>query len=64
MAETGFTSFPVVERGAPGHLLGMVGLPDLLRARERQLADERHRQRWLRIRLFQGEQGNQPQTAD
>jgi CBS domain-containing protein len=54
MADTGLTSFPVVERGEPGRLLGIVGLRDLLRARERQLSDERHRERWLRIRLFRG----------
>lgn len=50
MAETGLTSFPVVQREDLGALLGMIGLTDLLRARERQLADERHRQRWIRIR--------------
>ncbi len=55
MAETGLTSFPVVDRNDPGHLLGLVALPDLLRARERQLSDERHRQRWIRIRLFRGD---------
>lgn len=54
MAETGLMSFPVVERDDPGQLLGMVGLVDLLRARERQLADERVRERWIRIRLFRG----------
>lgn len=58
MAETGLTSFPVVERNDPGSLLGMVGLPDLLRARERQLSDDRHRERWIRVRLFRG--GRQP----
>ncbi|HVL23801.1 MAG TPA: chloride channel protein [Thermomicrobiales bacterium] len=64
MAETGLTAFPVVERDAPGNLLGMIGLPDLLRARERQLSDERHRQRWIRIRLFRGESSPELQAAD
>jgi chloride channel protein, CIC family len=64
MAETGLTSFPVVERDEPGQLLGMVGLPDLLRARERQLSEERHRQRWIRIRLFRGNASQEMQLAD
>ena len=54
MAESGLMSFPVVDREAPGQVLGMIGLQDLLRARERQLSDERHRERWIRIRLFPG----------
>ncbi len=54
MADTGLTSFPVVEPGEPGRLLGIVGLRDLLRARERQLSEERNRERWLRVRLFRG----------
>ena len=52
MAETGLTSFPVVERADPTHLLGMIGLADLLRARERQLADERDRHGWIKVRFF------------
>ncbi|HWV23127.1 MAG TPA: chloride channel protein, partial [Thermomicrobiales bacterium] len=54
MADSGLTSFPVVEREQPGKLLGMITFSDLLRARERQLSDERVRERWIRIRLFQG----------
>lgn len=54
MADTGLMSFPVVERDHPGRLLGLVGLRDLLIARERQLSDERDRERWIRIRLFRG----------
>jgi H+/Cl- antiporter ClcA len=61
MADTGLTSFPVVERGEPGRLLGIVGLRDLLRARERQLSEERNRERWLRVRLFRG--GSAPAVA-
>jgi CBS domain-containing protein len=64
MAETGLTAFPVVAREAPGELLGMVGLPDLLRARERQVTDERVRQRWIRIRVFGGAPTADAQAAD
>ena len=51
MAETGFTRFPVVERGDARKLAGMVSLNDLLRARTRLLEEERRRERVLRIRL-------------
>jgi CIC family chloride channel protein len=51
MAETGLTHFPVVERGDEHKLLGMIGLRDLLSARTRNLAEERDRERVLRIRL-------------
>jgi chloride channel protein, CIC family len=66
MADTGLTSFPVVEPGEPGRLLGIVGLRDVLRARERQLSDERHRERWLRVRLFRGGEATStiPEAAD
>jgi CIC family chloride channel protein len=52
MAETGLTRFPVVERDDPRRLLGIVSLNDLLRARERNLEEERHRERVLRLRFF------------
>jgi hypothetical protein len=42
----------------------MVGLPDLLRARERQLSDERHRQRWINVRLFGGTADVDARAAD
>jgi len=51
MAETGLTRFPVVDRGDKRKLLGMIGLRDLLSARTRNLAEERDRERVLRIRL-------------
>jgi H+/Cl- antiporter ClcA/CBS domain-containing protein len=51
MAETGLTRFPVVERGDPAKLLGMISLRDLLSARTRNLAEERDRERVLRIRI-------------
>ncbi len=52
MVESGLTAFPVVARDSPGELLGMIGLRDLLKARERQLSEERHRERTLRVRLI------------
>jgi H+/Cl- antiporter ClcA/predicted transcriptional regulator len=52
MAETGLTRFPVVSRDDPHRILGIVALTDLLRARERNLLEERHRARHLRMHLF------------
>ncbi|QBD83664.1 chloride channel protein [Ktedonosporobacter rubrisoli] len=52
MAETGFTRFPVVERGDRRKLVGMVSLNDLLKARTRNLAEERKREQVLRIRML------------
>jgi CBS domain-containing protein len=51
MAETGFTRLPVVDADDEKRLLGMVSLDDLLRARTRNLAEERTRERTLRLRL-------------
>jgi chloride channel protein, CIC family len=51
MAETGLTRFPVVDRGGDRKLVGVIGLRDLLSARTRNLAEERDRERVLRIRL-------------
>jgi len=51
MAETGRTRMPVVERDNPGKLVGIVSLTDLLRARTRNLEEERRRERVLRIRF-------------
>jgi len=51
MAETGFTRFPVVDRDDPRKLLGIVSLNDLLKARVRNLEEERHRERVLHMRL-------------
>ena len=39
-------------RDNPGKLVGMISLTDLLRARTRNLEEERHRERVLRLRLF------------
>ena len=51
MAESGITRFPVVERGPDRHLAGIIGLPDLLRARELTFEEEHKRERVLRLRL-------------
>lgn len=51
MAESGFTRMPVIDRADGGRLAGMISLEDLLRARSRNLTEERHRERVLRIRL-------------
>jgi CIC family chloride channel protein len=52
MAETGFTRFPVVERQNPRKLVGIVSLTDLLKARAHNLAEDRQRERVLRIRML------------
>jgi CBS domain-containing protein len=51
MAESGLTRFPVVDRSDSRELVGMIGLRDLLSARTRNLAEERNRERVLRLRL-------------
>jgi CIC family chloride channel protein len=51
MAATGLTRFPVVQRGEGSQLTGIIGLQDLLKARELSLDDEHHRERVLRLRL-------------
>jgi CBS domain-containing protein len=56
MAESGFTRFPVLDPGDDQRLVGMVSLNDLLRARTRNLEDERARERVLRIRMPFGRQ--------
>ena len=50
MAETGLTRLPVVDRDT-GQMAGMISLHDLLMARVRNLNEERHRERVLRLRL-------------
>jgi chloride channel protein, CIC family len=51
MAEAGLTRFPVVDRADPRKLIGMISLSDLLAARARNLEEERHRERVLRLHL-------------
>jgi CIC family chloride channel protein len=48
MAEKGFTCLPVVER-ATQKFLGLIALQDLLKARERDLNEERRRERHLPV---------------
>ncbi len=52
MAETGRTRLPVIESDEPHRLLGLVSLNDLLKARTRSLAEERHRERVLRFHFW------------
>jgi CBS domain-containing protein len=51
MAASGRTRMPVVQRGDPLKVLGMIALADLLRARTRDLEEEHRRERVLRLRL-------------
>lgn len=49
MAETGFTRFPVIDHDTH-KLVGLVSLTDLLKARTRNLEEERVRERVIRMR--------------
>jgi CBS domain-containing protein len=49
MAHTGLTHFPVIERGNGQHLVGLIALDDLLRARQLNLEAERRRERVFRF---------------
>jgi chloride channel protein, CIC family len=51
MAETGLTRLPVVERST-GKFLGLIALDDLLKARTRNLQEERRREQTLKLRFF------------
>ncbi|HVR05687.1 MAG TPA: chloride channel protein, partial [Solirubrobacteraceae bacterium] len=51
MVASGHTVLPVVDRNEPPRLVGLVSHFDLLRARERVLIEERHRERPLAPRL-------------
>ena len=51
MATTGLTHFPVVRQNGGHELLGLIGLQDLLKARELSVAEESHRERVLRVRV-------------
>ncbi|MGH6618106.1 MAG: chloride channel protein, partial [Alphaproteobacteria bacterium] len=55
MAEHGLTRLPVVAPDNSSQLLGMISLRDLLHARSRNLTEERHRERTLRIRFLERE---------
>lgn len=51
MAITGLTRFPVVAREDPTRLVGLITISDFLRARQRNLDEERTRERTLTLRL-------------
>src|SRR5262245_33174364 len=51
MAETGLTTFPVIEREPAGVLVGIVSLDDLLKARALNLEAERRRERMMELSL-------------
>jgi CBS domain-containing protein len=51
MAEKGLTRMPVLERGTQ-KFLGLVALDDLLKARGRNLEEERTRERTLKLRFL------------
>ncbi len=56
MALTGHTRLPVLNSNDRRKLVGMISLKDLLRARARNIEEERHRQRVLQLRyLFRPE---------
>jgi H+/Cl- antiporter ClcA len=50
MADTSLTRFPVVERGTQ-RVVGMIALSDMLKAHQRHLDEERHRERVLTTRI-------------
>jgi H+/Cl- antiporter ClcA/predicted transcriptional regulator len=52
MADKGVTRVPVVERGNPRTIVGMISLRDLLMARSRNLEDERRRERVIKLRML------------
>jgi len=64
MAETGLTRFPVVDRSDERKLVGVIGLRDLLSARTRNLAEERDRERVLRIWLPSAGRGKPAAVSD
>lgn len=51
MAATGRTRLPVIQRGPEQKLIGVIGLEDLLKAREFALHEEHHRERVIRLRM-------------
>lgn len=52
MAATGRTRFPVVERGDPDTLVGMIAFEDMLKARAHNLDAEQRRERVLPLRMM------------
>jgi len=64
MAESGLTRFPVVDRSDERKLMGVIGLRDLLSARTRNLAEERDRERVLRLWLPLSGRGKPAAVSD
>ena len=64
MADTGFTRFPVVERANSQQLVGIVSLQDLLKARSRNIEEERRRERILHLRLLFPGRGHEETTTE
>ncbi len=54
MASSGLTRFPVVKSESNRTLMGMIGLHDLLKAREFSIEEELKRERVLKLRLLPG----------
>lgn len=52
MATTGLTRFPVVARDNPHRLVGLIAISDFLRARQRNLEEERRRERTITLRFL------------
>jgi chloride channel protein, CIC family len=63
MAEHGVTRMPVVSRDDPRELVGMVSLAHLLQGRLRDLQEERHSERVLRVRALRPTGPEQLRTA-
>ncbi|MCA9879986.1 MAG: chloride channel protein, partial [Thermomicrobiales bacterium] len=52
METTGLTRFPVVARDNPHRLVGLIAISDFLRARQRNLEEERRRERTITLRFL------------
>jgi CBS domain-containing protein len=63
MAALGVGVLPVVDRSDPARLDGLVTQFDLLQARERLLAEERHAERVLLLRRVNGRDASRPDRA-
>ena len=64
MAESGVTRLLVVDRHDPKSLVGIISLSGLLRARVRNLEEERNRQRFLKPRYLFRPEGVGPDIPD
>jgi H+/Cl- antiporter ClcA/predicted transcriptional regulator len=52
MAECGLTRFPVLDNKSSKKFVGIVSLADLLKAMQRTIGEERHRERVLRLHML------------